>query len=96
MMNQQCVANGAQMTEKDMLQDGLASQKHITDSYNIFAGECVNPQLRGTFLNILDEEHRIQAELFNTMQSKGWYQVEQAPESKVSTAYTRFTNQRPQ
>ena len=93
MMNQQCVANGAQMTEKDMLQDGLASQKHITDSYNIFAGECVNPQLRGTFLNILDEEHRIQAELFNTMQSKGWYQVEQAPAQKVQQTRQKYSAQ---
>ena len=93
MMNQQCVANGAQMTEKDMLQDGLASQKHITDSYNTFAGECVNPQLRGTFLNILDEEHRIQAELFNTMQSKGWYQVEQAPAQKVQQTRQKYSTQ---
>ena len=93
MMNQQCNNCGGQMTEKEMLQDGLISQKHITDSYNIFAGECVNPQLRGTFLNILDEEHRIQAELFSTMQSKGWYQVEQAPAQKVQQTRQKYSTQ---
>jgi spore coat protein CotF len=93
MMNQQCAPCGAQMTEKELLQDGLASQKHITDSYNTFAGECVNPQLRGTFLNILDEEHHIQAELFNTMQSKGWYQVEQAPAQKVQQTRQKYSTQ---
>ena len=92
MMNQQCTPCG-QMTEKEMLQDGLASQKHITDSYNTFAGECVNPQLRGTFLNILDEEHHIQAELFSTMQSKGWYQVEQAPAQKVQQTRQKYSTQ---
>lgn len=29
-------------------------------------------------------------------QQKGWYQVEQAPASQIGTAYTRFSNQRPQ
>jgi hypothetical protein len=28
-------------------------------------------------------------------QSKGWYQVEQAPQNKVSQAYTKFSNQQP-
>ena len=41
--------------EKEILQDGMISQKHITESYNTFAGECVNDQLRSTFLNILDD-----------------------------------------
>ena len=45
--------------------------------------------------------HRIDAgvlrnQLFQTAQHKGWYQVEQAPASKVSTAYTKFSNQAPQ
>ena len=31
-----------------------------------------------------------------TAQQKGWYQVEQAPASQIGTAYTRFSNQRPQ
>ena len=55
------------MGEKEILQDGLISQKLISGSYNTFAGECVNEQLRNTFLNILDDEHRIQADMFGTM-----------------------------
>ncbi len=76
----QCAQN---LSEKDMLNDFLASQKQIAASYNTFAGECVNPQLRNTFLNILDEEHSIQAELFSDMTAKGWYQVEQADQQKI-------------
>ena len=72
------------LSEKEILQDGLISQKHITESYNTFAGECVNPQLRSTFLNILDEEHRIQADLFNDMTARGWYQVEPAEAQKIA------------
>ena len=53
-------------------------------------------ELRDEFLKILDQSHKTSTDLFQTAQSKGWYQVEQAPASKVSTAYTRFSNQTPQ
>lgn len=76
-------ACAATLGEKDMLNDFLASQKQITASYNTYAGECVNPQLRTAFLNILDEEHRIQADIFDDMTAKGWYQVEQADQQKI-------------
>ena len=45
------------MGTKEILEDALMSQKHITEGYNTFAGECVNEQLRHAFLNILDDEH---------------------------------------
>ncbi len=81
------------MSEKEILQDGLIAQKHITDSYNTFAGECVNDQLRSTFLNILGDEHKIQAAMFCTMQNNGWYQVENAPQQKIDQARQKFSSQ---
>jgi hypothetical protein len=51
------------INEKDILQDTLMSQKHITSAYNTYAGECVNQQLRGAMLGILDDEHKIQADI---------------------------------
>ena len=81
------------MGEKEILQDGLISQKLITDSYNAFAGECVNEQLRGTFLNILDDEHRIQADMFCALQQNGWYPVEPAERQEVQQARRKFSQQ---
>ena len=81
------------MSEKEILQDGLISQKHITESYNTFAGECVNEQLRSAFLNILKDEHAIQADMFCDLQSNGWYQVENAPAQKVQQAKQKFSQQ---
>ncbi len=81
------------LKEKEMLQDSLISQKLITGSYNTFAGECVNPQLRGAFLNILDEEHCIQADIFSHLQDNGWYQVEPADAQKVQKARQKFSKQ---
>ena len=81
------------ISEKEILQDGLISQKHIAESYNTFAGECVNEQLRSTFLNILGDEHKIQADMFCDLQSNGWYQVENAPVQKVQQARQKFSQQ---
>lgn len=81
------------MGDKEIIQDGLISQKHITEAYNTFAGECVNPQLRGAFLSILNDEHAIQADMFSDMQSRGWYAVESAEQQKVVQARQKFSQQ---
>lgn len=81
------------MQEKEMLQDSLISQKQITGSYNTYAGECVNEQLRCAFLNILDDEHCIQSGLFSSLQANGWYQVEPAEAKKVQQARMKFSQQ---
>lgn len=80
------------LTEQEILKDSLISQKHITDAYNTYAGECVNEQLRNTMLGILSDEHKIQADIFNNMQSHGWYQVEQAEQQKIQKAKQKFQN----
>ena len=84
--------NTACLGDKEILQDSLLVQKQMTSSYNTFAGECVDPQLRSTMLNILSDEHRIQAELFTTMQSHGWYQTEQAQQQKIQQTKQKFSS----
>ena len=79
-------------TDKEILQDTLMSQKHITDAYNTFAGECVSAQLRSTMLNILNDEHKIQADIFSSMQSKGWYKTENATKAKIQQTKTKVTS----
>jgi spore coat protein CotF len=79
------------LTEQQILQDTLVSQKHVTEAYNTFAGECVSEQLRSAMLNILNDEHCIQATLFKDMQSRGWYQVEQADAQKIQQTKTKVS-----
>lgn len=80
------------LDEKQLLQDSLISQKHITDSYNTYAGECTSAQLRNTMLDILDDEHKIQADLFSSLQSHGWYKVEPAEQQKIQQARQKFSS----
>ncbi len=79
--------------DKEILQDGLISQKHLTESYNTYAGECTSEQLRNAFLNILDDEHRIQADIFCDLQSNGWYKTEPAEQQKVQQARQKYSAQ---
>ena len=83
------------MKDQEMMTDLLLTEKKMSGNYNEYASECVNVQLRDTFVSILAESHRTQTDLFKTAQQRGWYQVEQAPEQKVSQAQQKFTNQAP-
>ncbi len=76
---------------KEVLGDCLNSQKQITSAYNTYAGECVNSQLRSAFLDILDEEHCIQADIYADMNSRGWYLPEQADQQKIRQTRDKLT-----
>jgi len=77
--------------DKQILQDTLMSQKHITDAYNTFAGECVSEKLRGAMLGILNDEHSIQATIFSSMQANGWYKTEPATVKSIQKAKQKAT-----
>ena len=81
------------LTEKEILQDCLSSQKFTTTNLNTFAGECVCEQLRSAFLNILDDEHRIQADIFNDMSSKGWYPTQPADQQQLQQVKQKYSAQ---
>ena len=82
--------NNQSLGDKEIVNDSIASQKLIESTYNSFANECVNTNLRTDFLNILREEHDIQADLFIEMQKRGWYNVQQAGQPQIQQAKTKF------
>ncbi len=84
--------NSQNMTEKEIMEDVLTSQKHVTGTYNTFTNECVNQQLRTDFLNILRDEHNIQQAVFDQMKTRGWYAPAPAEQQKIDAAYTKFSN----
>jgi len=83
------------MTDQERLTDFLCSEKKMSANYDTYSSECVNVGLRDEFLTLFNQSHQTQTELFKLAQTKGWYQVEQAPANKVSQAYTKFSNQQP-
>ena len=79
--------------DKELLHESLICQKQISSEYNTYAGECKNDQLRNTFLDILSDEHCIQADVFNNMYSNGWYKLEPADQNKVATTKQKYSAQ---
>lgn len=78
--------------DKEMINDALYSQKQMTENYNTFANECSAPQIRDVFINILNEEHQIQADVFTEMSKRGWYPTQAADQQQVQQAKQKFQN----
>lgn len=82
--------NNWNWTDREIMDDVLTSQKHITDVYNTFSNECVNQQLQADMMSILKEEHNMQFDVFSDMQKRGWYSPAAAEQQKVTEAKSKF------
>lgn len=80
-----------QYTDKEILGDGLSTQKATTDLFNTASNECVHDNVRSTMLKILEQEHIIQNEVFNMMHDRGYYETPAADEKKVQEAQQKFS-----
>ena len=77
-------------TEKEILADALTSAKGATNHFNLFANECVHSDLRDTVMQVLNQEHSIQQDVFNMMHQKGFYPTPDAEDKKISEAKQKF------
>lgn len=77
-------------TEKEILGDGLSTQKSATEKFNTYANECVHDNLRNTMMNILQQEHGISTEIFNMMHQRGLYETPLADSKKIMEAQQKF------
>ena len=77
-------------TDKEVLADGLSAQKAATSLFNMSANECVHDNVRDTVLRILEEEHRMQVDVFNLMHQRGFYQTPAAQEQKMQETKQKF------
>ena len=81
------------MQDKDIMQDMLSTQKALTGDYNNYTNECAMPELRSEMLNILHDEHTIQAEVFTEMNKRGWYPTTPADQQMIQQAKQKFSAQ---
>lgn len=88
--------NNIPLKDKDMMFDAISSQKFMTDIYNTFANECSEPNIRNEMLNILQDEHQIQADIFTELQKRGWYATTPADQNQIQSTKQKFTNQQQQ
>lgn len=63
------------ITDAQLLNDALATEKHVSSTYNTSVLESVDPNIRQQFQHIQKEEQEHAETLFNAMHSRGWYEV---------------------
>ena len=80
------------LTDQEMIQDLLSTQKFITGGYNTTANEASEISVKNTMMSILEDEHAIGHDVFEEMHSRGWYKTESAPQDKINQTKQTFTN----
>ena len=83
--------NQATTTDRQQLTDMLCCEKHLALVYSIECCEVATPTLRETMMSVLHEEHQMCGEMFDAMNTRGWYPVEKAEEQKLQQAKQQFS-----
>lgn len=83
---------GPEMNERDFLNDILATEKYLSDNFNIFVREASHQSLHQNTLSILNETHTTARNLFNLMFEKGWYALTAAPDQEIQKTAQQFKN----
>jgi len=63
-------------TDRDILTDMLSGAKTISTGYHTAVLESANDRVRGTLIQINNEELNIQKQIFDFMHSRGWYPLD--------------------
>ncbi|WP_261302325.1 spore coat protein [Paenibacillus andongensis] len=83
---------GPELNDRDRVNDILATEKYLTDSFNVSAREASHTSLHQDIMTILNETHQCQYELFEMMFRKGHYKLEAEEQTKLDQAFQQFSN----
>ncbi|KGE19770.1 spore coat protein [Paenibacillus wynnii] len=83
---------GPELNDRDRVNDILAMEKYLTDSFNISAREASHPELHDDILTVLNETHQCQYGMYELMFQKGHYKLEAEEQRKLDQAYKQFDN----
>ena len=76
--------------DKEFATDLLYSEKHLASQYCSFLSEAATPEVIRTLSSLLSDTHDAQQSLFTDMNSRGWYPVTKAEDTKLNAAKQRF------
>ena len=71
------------MSEKDLMQDLLATEKQAISAYSTGITESSCENLRNTLVDNFKNNQNIQYKIFDAMKQKGWYPTKDAPDNEV-------------
>lgn len=84
-----CTMNDT-MSERKMMTDLLCSEKYMTGVYNTYCCEAATSAVKSNLIALLQDEHRMQEEVFAEMHARGWYPTEKAEDAKLTQEKQKF------
>ncbi|MBQ7204006.1 MAG: spore coat protein [Eubacterium sp.] len=79
------------MDDRNLMQDILLLEKGACDLYMHGTIESSTQNINQTFKTALNSSLTMQDDIYKKMESKGWYQTEQAEQNKISTLKQKFS-----
>lgn len=82
--------NSSGLSEQELMNDLLTSEKQIISAYNTGITETSCTNLRQHLTKCLTNTQEIQYQIFDSMQQRGWYTTKSAPSQDVQNAKTKY------
>ena len=82
---------GMQISDADLLNLALNETKHTAQALNVFISEANSNQLRQDYMTVLGDVYSEQKQLFDLMQQKGYYKVQNADQQEIAQAQSKFS-----
>lgn len=82
--------NKKELSQQDLINDLLISEKQICSAYNTSITETSCPNLRQHLTKSLVGCQKIQYKIFNAMEQRGWYQTKPAASQDVQNAKNKY------
>jgi len=83
--------NNPYFSDKDILIDVLSSIKSLASLYHNFSIESSNDLVFDISSDLREEIYDEQRDFYNLLYSKGWYQIEEQPQSKLNKEIEKYT-----
>ncbi len=76
--------------DKDIMQDLLSSEKHISDACNVYACDATCQDLRHLLENILADIHKMYWDIWDSMTKRGWCKIKNANSQEIEMCRQKF------
>lgn len=80
-----------QMTDRDYINDMLATEKNMTNAYSVALNEASHQSLYSDLQQIFTETQQCQRDLFNLMFEKGWYSFDAEKQQNLTQSYQQYS-----
>jgi len=70
--------------DQDNIMILLELEKNMVKNYSVAITEASNSELMNEFSKLFEDSKQAQRQIYNYALSKGWYQIEQAPQDKIN------------